>query len=234
MDNHVLLYREIYNSLRNKIFSGEFGPGDMLPSENTLCMSFCASRETVRKGLKALENEGLVYSRMKVGYFVAAPNHSDFSLTFTESREGFETRLIEVKGIRPPENIRKMLELPSRRMVIEFSQLTTDDSGKPVAYDVKYVPYERSMPLVESEMRFTSPGVPELSGLAPFDYYTTIEVSAVGAPEIVSEYLNVKPGEPLMLIEKTFIRQDGKKSGYSLQYSKKSFGRLYGVSGPQK
>ena len=228
-----LLYMEIYHSLRSRIFSGELKPGDLLPSENMLCAAFNASRETVRKGLKALENEGLIYTRSKVGNFVSAPNHSDFTLTFTEERDGFTTQFLQVHGIRPPENVRRVLEISEKQMVIEFSQLTRDSRGVPVAYDVKYVPYQRSVPVVEKEMRFAS-GVEDLSGVEPFDYYTTIEVSAVGAPARVAKALGCGEQTPLLLIERLFVRQDGNKIGYSMQYSRKAFGRLHGVSGPQK
>lgn len=229
-----LLYKEIYESLRSRIFNGEFKPGDLLPSENMLCQTFSASRETVRKGLKALENEGLIYTRNKVGNFVSAPNHSDFTLTFTEERDGFTTQFLEVHGVRPPENVRRQLDITGKQMVIEFSQLTRDKKGIPVAYDVKYVPYERSVPMVENEMRFAISTVPGLSGLEPFDYYTTIEVSAVGAPAKAAKVLGCPEQTPLLLVERVFIRQDGKKIGYSMQYSRRSFGRLHGVSGPQK
>lgn len=230
----MLLYKEIYNSLRSRIFSGELKPGDMLPSENALCAIFGASRETVRKGLKALENEGLIYTRNKIGNFVSAPNHSDFTLTFTEERDGFTTQFLEVHGIRPDDSVCSVLEIGPKQMVIELSQLTRDKNGIPVAYDIKYVPYERSMPTVEKEMRFSIYSVPDISGVDPFDYYTTIEVSAVAAPDRVALALGCEVNAPLLLVERVFVRQDGKKLGYSRQYSRKSFGRLYGVSGPHK
>ena len=37
--------------------------------------------------------------------------------------------------------------------------------------------------------------------------------------------------EPMLLIERTFIRQDGKKIGYSVQFSRGQFGKLQGSSG---
>ena len=88
MAEKVLVYKEIYEYLRNKIFNGEFAPKCLLPSEYSLCSQFDASRETVRKALKLLENEGLIYSREKVGYYVSAPNHSDFTVHYVEDKEG--------------------------------------------------------------------------------------------------------------------------------------------------
>ena len=229
-----LLYKEIYTFLRGRIYSGEYKPGDILPSENALCARFSASRETVRKSLKALENEGLIYSKMKVGYFVSVPNHSDFTLKFTETKEGFTTQFVEVHAVKPSEYLRTILELEPRSVVIEFSQLTKDKNGQPVAFDMKYVPYVRGVPFVENEMRFSIDSGPDFSSMAPFGYYTTIEVSAAGAPEKVAQLLDCSVGEPLLLVERTYINQNEVAVGYSRQYCRKSFGRLFGVSGPQK
>lgn len=225
------VYEAVYNKLRSQIFSGKFRPGDMLPSENQLCGEFSASRETVRKGLKQLEQEGLIFSRPKVGYFVSTPNHSDFTLTFQEAREGCTTQYSDIHGILPDENLQQKLEIQPNQKVIELSQITRNTSGEPVAYDIKYVPYERAYPSVESEMRYAVLPDITLSKVDSFDYYTNIAVSAVGATERVAQALQCPVGEPMLLIERVFIRQDGKKIGYSVQFSRGQFGKLQGSSG---
>lgn len=101
------LYTTIHGQLRSKIFNGSFLPGEMLPSESQLCMEFQASRETVRKGLKELESEGLIYSRAKIGYFVCTPRHSDFTVNFTEYIEGCTTQYKNIHGILPDERVQK-------------------------------------------------------------------------------------------------------------------------------
>lgn len=225
------VYEVVYNKLRSQIFSGKFRPGDMLPSENQLCGEFGASRETVRKGLKQLDQEGLIFSRPKVGYFVSTPNHSDFTLTFQEACEGCTTQYSDIHGILPDETLQQKLEIGQNQKVIELSQITRNAAGEPVAYDIKYVPYERAYPSVESEMRYAVLPDITLSKVDSFDYYTTIEVSAAGATERVAQALQCPVGEPLLLIERIFIRQDGKKIGYSVQFSRGSFGKLQGTSG---
>ena len=225
------VYAAIYNKLRSQIFSRKFRPGDLLPSENQLCGEFEASRETVRKGLKALEQEGLIFSRPKSGYFVSTPNHSDFTLTFTEELEGFTTQYSDIHGILPDETLQEKLEIDVNQKVIELTQITRDSAGEPVAFDVKCVPYERAYPSVESEMRYAVLPDITLSKVDSFDYYTTIQVSAVGATERVAAALQCANGTPLLLIERIFIRQDGKKIGYSRQYRLGCFGTLQGSSG---
>ena len=225
------VYEAVYNKLRNQIFSGKFRPGDMLPSENQLCAEFSASRETVRKGLKQLEQEGLIFSRPKVGYFVSTPNHSDFTLTFQEAWEGCTTQYSDIHGILPDENLQQKLEIQSNQKVIELSQITRNAAGEPVAYDIKYVPYERAYPSVESEMRYAVLPDITLSKVDSFDYYTNITVSAAGATERVAQALQCSVGEPMLLIERIFVRQDGKRIGYSIQFGRGQFGKLQGTSG---
>jgi len=231
MNEPMKVYEAVYHKLRSQIFSGKFRPGDMLPSENQLCGEFSASRETVRKGLKQLEQEGLIFSRPKVGYFVSTPNHSDFTLTFQEEREGCSTQYSDIHGILPDDNLQKKLGISVSQKVIELSQITRNANGQPVAYDIKYVPYERAYPSVESEMRYAVLPDITLSKVDSFDYYTNIEVSAVGAPERVAKAMGCASGTPMLLVERIFVRQDGKRIGYSVQYSHGEFGCLKGTSG---
>ena len=70
-----------------------------------------------------------------------------------------------------------------------------------------------------------------LSKVASFEYYTNICISAVGAAEREAQALQCPVGTPLLLIERLFLRQDGKRIGYSMQYSLGQFGKLEGTSG---
>ncbi|MEV5895778.1 GntR family transcriptional regulator [Nonomuraea fuscirosea] len=54
------VYPQIAARLREQIVAGEFAPGAVLPSEAELCRRFGVARNTVRRGLALLENEGLL------------------------------------------------------------------------------------------------------------------------------------------------------------------------------
>jgi GntR family transcriptional regulator len=64
-------YREIADTLRSRIESGEFGAGQVLPSEASLSREYDSSRVTVRKALDQLRDGGLISSRQGAGWFVA-------------------------------------------------------------------------------------------------------------------------------------------------------------------
>jgi GntR family transcriptional regulator len=228
---HSAAYAAIYNALRKQIFNGSLSPGDLLPSESQLCAEYNVSRETVRKGLKELDSEGLIFSRPKVGYFVSTPNHEDVVLHVSDMPEHTTTQYCDIHGILPDEELQKILNIPGDRKVIELSQLTRDAAGVPQMYHVKYVPYERAYPSVESEMRYAV--LPEItfSKVASYEYYTEVSISAVPASGKVAQMLECPEGEALLLVEQVFIRQDGTHIGYSRHYSRLPYGKLSGTSG---
>lgn len=55
-------YDEIYRSLKKKIEGKDYPFGELLPSENTLIMIYGCSRNTIRRALACLAEEGYVQS----------------------------------------------------------------------------------------------------------------------------------------------------------------------------
>jgi GntR family transcriptional regulator len=67
------IYIAIAEEIRREILSGPLPPHTRLPSEPELVLRYGAARETVRKALARLQEQGLIYSRQAVGSFVAEP-----------------------------------------------------------------------------------------------------------------------------------------------------------------
>ena len=64
-----LKYYDLMEQLHGKIMSGEIRPGEKLPSENELSAEYGVSRQTVRKALQILQNEGYIYAEHGRGTF---------------------------------------------------------------------------------------------------------------------------------------------------------------------
>jgi len=69
---------EIFEQMKQRIFSGQWIPGGRLPSEQKLMEEFGASRISIREPLKQLAGLGLVESRRGAGTFVRAFNEDAF------------------------------------------------------------------------------------------------------------------------------------------------------------
>jgi len=63
-------YMRIAADLRHRITSGEYEPGDRIPTLPELCARYDVSEITVRNALALLRNEGLVESRARAGTVV--------------------------------------------------------------------------------------------------------------------------------------------------------------------
>src|SRR6266516_2293171 len=66
----VARYRQVANQLRDAIRSGQYGPGDQLPSESDLIEHYQLSRPTIRRAMAVLATEGVVVVEHGRGAFV--------------------------------------------------------------------------------------------------------------------------------------------------------------------
>lgn len=70
MSQNEPIYRQLMNSIKKKIASGELKVGDRLDSERTMSQQYGINRMTVRNALKKLEEEGILVSQRGSGTYV--------------------------------------------------------------------------------------------------------------------------------------------------------------------
>jgi len=77
------MYRQIADTLRERVQRGELKPGDALPTESALQDEFAVSRVTVRQALKQLTQEAIIESIQGSGSYVKAErvNYDIYQLT---------------------------------------------------------------------------------------------------------------------------------------------------------
>ena len=63
-------YFVVYETIKKWIFSGQYKPGDLLPSEPDLIKQFAVSRTTVRKAMEMLAHDSLIVARQGIGTIV--------------------------------------------------------------------------------------------------------------------------------------------------------------------
>nr|WP_288687345.1 trehalose operon repressor [uncultured Catenibacterium sp.] len=110
-------YQKIYQDLLEKIKQGEIKPHTLLPSESELMKIYDASRDTVRKALNLLLNDGYIQKNKGKGSVVLDINRIAFPVSgVTSFKELTKTLHGEVKTIvilfseeKPDEEIQKAL-----------------------------------------------------------------------------------------------------------------------------
>jgi GntR family transcriptional regulator len=159
-DSHTPLYQQLAGLLRERILSGDFKGGDLLPSEPALVSQFEVSRTTARLALGELRREGLVEtlkgsgtrvrgrrSIRRVGSDRYARYHRQAGLTPSQADAGKDpsrTHVIaEFTIMRATPEIAKRLDLPAPQSgeVQERSYRFFVD-GEPTQFSKSYVPYE--------------------------------------------------------------------------------------------
>jgi DNA-binding GntR family transcriptional regulator len=98
-----MLYKQVTDYVREKIYSKEWGVDEPIPSEHDLKDMLHLSRGTVQKGIRQLVDEGLLVKQRGRGTFVTQPvmtrPSSNRLLSFGESMSAqgieYETRVVE-------------------------------------------------------------------------------------------------------------------------------------------
>ena len=99
------IWQAIADALRSDLAEGKYAPGDKLPTEAGLAERFGVNRHTVRHGISALVEEGLIRTRRGSGAFVAA-TPTDYPIG---QRVRFHENLIAA-GRRPDKRVLQIEE----------------------------------------------------------------------------------------------------------------------------
>ena len=70
-DSATPVYRQLADLIRGQIESGELASGSPVPSESSLMQAHGISRDSVRKAMDVLRDEGLVVTVQGKGTYVA-------------------------------------------------------------------------------------------------------------------------------------------------------------------
>jgi GntR family transcriptional regulator, trehalose operon transcriptional repressor len=146
-------YQIIFNTIVDQIKSGEIPPNSLLPSENELKEQYDTSRETIRKALNLLAQNGYIQKVRGKGSIVIDINKFDFPVSglvsFKELADKMEkkprTIVNELSLIfKPDAYIKQQLQLSGKDQVWKIVR-TREIGGKKIILDkdylaAKYVP----------------------------------------------------------------------------------------------
>lgn len=227
------IYLKIAHDIKEKINSGELKPGDPIYSENTLCKAYKASRMTVRRGLALLASEGYIYSIPGKGCFVKEPDHNTYTLYYNEMKNLINSvdkaKLLEVSITLPNQRLINSLQVTKNKKIILIRRLFFTD-GEPVAYDVKYLPYCKGMPIVEKEIQYAT--FPEMVAkkMSLFGIKKELVIYTQMPDEEIRKYLNIYNDLPLMVVEQKLYDREERPIGLGITYYRGDYCKLYAKS----
>lgn len=142
VSGYIPKYRQLLNILRDRILAGEFAPGDRLPSEEELSLTYALSRGTVRKAIAQLEAERLVHTEQGIGCFVQSMHPRAVPFHFLETpapEQGTEYEVLAQEVISAPLDVAERLHILPGERVIHIARRRLWQ-GQVVAHTVRYLP----------------------------------------------------------------------------------------------
>jgi len=143
------LWRLIAESLTKEIASGKFGPGERLPTEQELALSFHVHRNTVRRALEALRNQDIIRIEQGRGSFVRERivrhqlgPRTRLTATLRAIERTGERRFLGAKQVRADKSVAGDLRIPRNQLVQRIDRLSLAD-GIPVSVASSYFPLPR-------------------------------------------------------------------------------------------
>ena len=198
-------YRWLADSLRADIAQGTYQPGDLLPTEFELMRGYNLSSTTVRRAVRDLVQEGLIYRKAGKGTFVKRSKIEENLLRLTSFAEEMQSRnirpnflLVRALPVVPPPHACQALKLPehAQAFLIERVQLANDE---PIALAVGYWQYEMGQHLALHDLNTIS-----LYETLEQTYHTPLveaeeSIGATTADADLARKLHIRRNAPLLV-----------------------------------
>jgi DNA-binding GntR family transcriptional regulator len=201
-------HRIVYESLRKQISEGVYKEGDLLPSENQLCILHGVTRPTVRKALDALFHEGYIKRRQGKGSIVRGLPQGVGILSIGGTTAVVGGQNLRTKIIVKPETRTwnsafsfKLSDLETEAGCIYFERLRLLNEV-PVFFDITMLPNIRIPRITSRSFENRS-----LFDILRIHYGIEIiggeqQISATLADERLQNYFNVQPGHPILQLNR--------------------------------
>ncbi len=201
-------YYQIAEILQSE-FLARFEPGGRVPAEPELIERFGVSRTTIRKAMDILEEKGVLSRHPGKGTFLAKPKLEVELSELTGFVEdmvalGLEAsaRVVSTATITPGPPITDHLRLSPDAKVVFIERVRLAEN-EPISFDMTYLDGELGAKIAQDDLAVHpifslmegKYGVP----LSEADY----SIEASNASPRVARMLDINPGAPIFLIERT-------------------------------
>ncbi len=201
------LYQQVEDALKAQILSGRRPVGYKLPTESALSDMFNVSRDTIRRAIRSLKDEGLVKATPGVGTVVVRNRPEMHKPTLKRLTEHLrdaglplDIELVDVDLREPSRAIREHLRLPAGERVLRI-QRTRKIAARPFSMTTFYVPEWVG---IGTEADFTS-SIHTLieKDRKNFIIYGTDRISARAPTAEEQQVLTIPDNLPLLIVRRT-------------------------------
>lgn len=212
----IPLYYQLKERLEESIESGHWLPGDKIPSENQLMDQYNVSRNTAKKAIEELVQEGALYRIQGKGTFVTKPKLEQslmgfysFSKVLKEKGMNPKDIILAINEVKPTSKVKDGLQLSDDENVIEMKRLRCAGED-PYILESSFIP-KSIIPSTEKLRRVGQVSLYDLLA-EEFDIIVTKAKEAfepVLIREEESKYLQTEEGLPALLLERIAFDRRG-------------------------
>lgn len=209
------LYGQMYNLLRERIMTGRFAPGSLLPGEQELSRLFGVSRITVKRALNELAASGYVARQRGRGTVVtfnpAAPVvMGSFENLFQSLKEmglGTQVDLLDVREVSADGDVARLLGIEPGVLLQRAVRLRKIER-EPFSYLITHVPalYAKGF---DAQLLASRPLLQLLDEAGHRAVEAEQWITAVAAPPEVAKALGLSAGAPLLRIVRVMRAESG-------------------------
>lgn len=225
--NKLSLSAQTQHYLVELIETGAYRPGQQLPAEKELAAQLGISRSTLREALLNLEQEGVVLRRHGVGTFVAPgyEHRLEGGLERLESimelaarqEQRAQVSALEIETIEASADLAERLQVGTGEALTRIRRVILVDD-RPVAYMADYVAPSILSPAEVGES-FSGSVLDRLREKhGPLIAQALANIVAINADRFLSQRLQVKSGQALLLLEETLYTEQGAPVEFSRNY----------------
>lgn len=216
IDTGIPLYYQIKEIIMQRISSGYYKSGDLIPPEELLAKEFSVSQGTVRRAMSDLVNTEVLYRRSGYGTIV-----KEKKLEYSVGKLYGFSEILKEKGFRPSSKVLKyeilnaekakvteQLKLTKKARIYSISRVKFANE-EPLSLEHFYLPYEKFPELTIEELNTSS-----LFYLLKNKYKIILVMSKeflepLVADDYEAQVLGIKKGAPAMMLESTlYIESD--------------------------
>jgi GntR family transcriptional regulator len=210
------LYRQIAGLITRSLQSGEWKPGEAIPSENELALRYKVSQGTVRKAIDDLSASNLLVRRQGKGTYVATHAEEQTRFRFLRlapdsapgapkpgEREPLSRRFLGCSRQRAPADVARAIGLRAGEAALRVRRLLYF-RGRPVVLDDIWLPAALFKGLTSTRLSaYQGP----MYGLFEAEFGVRMvraeeQIRAVAADPETAGLLELAPGAPLLSVER--------------------------------
>ncbi|CRK81314.1 GntR family transcriptional regulator [Neobacillus massiliamazoniensis] len=205
----IPLYHQLMERLKESIEKENWKPGDKIPSENQLMDEFGVSRNTAKKAIEELVQEGILYRIQGKGTFVAKPKLQQslmgfysFSKVLKENGLNPKDIILKIEEVKPSKKIIDALQLDENENVIEVKRLRCANN-EPYILESSFIPKS----VVTDMEQLKKVGEISLYDLFARQFNVVVSKAKEAFEPVLiradeSGYLQTKEGRPALLLER--------------------------------